>query len=238
MVNARKHVTPAGTDQSVTRATIFESFGQSINDVIPVANATERAQVIANLTAAGQGPSSTHPVVVIRADARGMHRLEYTYDGSVFLHASSVLSFPDRATADSWASANGGYLVTGDRAVVGGADARWNGSGWIIDDEAANPTLAAGWQTPSMNTVTRRSGFAIVTFNAIRTANSAVDAACCTIPVGYRGSRNVFGHGWGLSGGPSSTQIWYDSTTHQVRMRQTLATGESIALTMMWPITG
>ena len=144
--NSRKHVIPLGAEASFTRATIFEQFGQSISDVVPVANVTDRAQVVADLVADGRGPSSTRPLVVIRADAPGLHRIEYTYDGSVFLPVSGVLSFSSLGGATSFATANGGLLSAGDVAMVGATRYEWSGTAWVT---AVTPwtTLAAasGW---------------------------------------------------------------------------------------------
>ena len=131
--NARKHTIPLGTEASFTRATLFKQFGQSISDVVPVANVTERAQVVSDLTAEGRGPTSARPLVVIRADARGAHRVEYTYDGAVFLPASGILSFVDLAAATSFGTANPGLLTVGDIAYIGaaGSDYRWTGTAWV-----------------------------------------------------------------------------------------------------------
>jgi len=128
--NARKHVIPAGGEQSISRLTVFESFGLSINDVVPVANTTERAQVVSALTAKGRGPSATRPLVVHRADAPGLHRIEYTINGTVWIPTSGVLDFATKAAADSFGTANGGLLLVGDRARVGGVMYRWTGTKW------------------------------------------------------------------------------------------------------------
>ncbi len=145
--NARKQVIPLGTEASFTRATIFEQFGLSISDVVPVANVTDRAQVVSDLTAKGRGPTSTRPLVVIRADAPGLHRIEYTYDGSVWLPASGVMTFPTITDATSFATANSGLLSVGDRCRIGGIDFRWTGTLWVRPNAAgliARSTDAAG----------------------------------------------------------------------------------------------
>jgi len=128
--NARKHTVPAGNETNVTRQTIFESALQSINDVIPVANTTERSQVVADLVAEGVGPAPSRPVIVIRGDAPGLHRIEYSTDGTVWLPASGVLTFASKALADSWATANGGLLAVNDIARIGSIDYRWTGTAW------------------------------------------------------------------------------------------------------------
>jgi hypothetical protein len=238
--NARKHEIPNPGDLTVTWETIFETFGNSINDVVPVATTAERAQVVAALAAAGQGPSPTRPLIVARGDAPGLRRVEVTFDGVEFVPlGAGGLRFATREEANSWGTANGGLLSAGDRAVINNLDARWSGTGWDVDGDTATPALGAGWASPpSMNVIEKVGPFAVLTFNAQRTANSAVDAVAVSIPVGFRGSRNVFTHAWGLLGAPASIQCFYDSTAHQVKMRQTLTDGQSIALSMMWRRTG
>ena len=130
--NARKHAIPAGTDQSITRATIFEDFANSIRDVVPVANTTERTQLASALTAKGQAPAVGKPLLVHRADAPGLHRLEYTVDGTIWLPASGALTFASKAAADSFGTANGGLLSSGDECRVGTTVYRWSGTLWYL----------------------------------------------------------------------------------------------------------
>lgn len=128
--NARGHTIPLGTEASFNRTTIFNSFGNSIRDVVPVANTTARTQLITNLTNAGQGPTAARPVYVYRADAPRMHGIECTINGTVWTPASGVLSFASKGDADSWATSNGSYLTTGDLCRVGVREYRWSGSAW------------------------------------------------------------------------------------------------------------
>lgn len=145
-LNARKHTIPSGGDQSITRATIFEAFGNTIHDVIPVASATERTQVVNALVTKGAGPSTANPVVVLRADAPGMHRLEYSTNGTVWLTSSGVLFFATKALADSFGTANGGLLSVGDECRVGSARYTWSGTAWVISDTGwVALTLNANW---------------------------------------------------------------------------------------------
>lgn len=144
--NARKHVIPAGADQSITRETIFAAFGNSIRDVIPVANATERGQIVDALVAKGQGPTAARPLVTLRADAPGLHRIEYSSNGTVWLSASGVLTFASKAAADSFGTANGGLLSVGDECRVGSARYTWSGTAWVIIDTGwVALTLNANW---------------------------------------------------------------------------------------------
>jgi len=129
MANARKHSTPDEDDLTVTWQTIFEVFGESISDVVPVANMSERAQVAAALASAGVGPSSARPLVVIRGDAPGLRRIEYTYDGSTWMSAGGLV-FATLADADTWAASNAGVLAKGDTATIGGVLSQWTGTGW------------------------------------------------------------------------------------------------------------
>jgi len=128
--NARKHQIPSGSDTTVSRETIFESFGNSIRDVVPVANTTERAQLVAALTAAGQAPSSSSPLLVWRNDAAGLHKIEWSADGSVWVSSTGVLRFDSQVARDTWTTANSGYLVVGDRCFAGAGEYVWFGSVW------------------------------------------------------------------------------------------------------------
>ena len=116
-----------------------------------------------------------------------------------------------------------------------------DGAGWTLivgNRGSATPTVAAGWSSPSQNIVVSNDMRATLTFNAIRATTSTVDSVIVTIPEGFRAGANAYGFGWGLLGGASSIQCWYDASVHQVKMRQALSAGQSLALTMSWPITG
>lgn len=94
-LDVRKHKVPSGAEAPRRQAIL--DLGLSIRDVIPVANTTERAQMISDLTAAGVAPSATNPVLVYRADATAGFELEYTINGSTW----RVLAATDRSTATS-----------------------------------------------------------------------------------------------------------------------------------------
>lgn len=128
--NARRHTIPAPTDTTITRDTMFSGFGNSIRDVVPVANATDRAALVADLVTAGEAPSSSKPLVVYRHDAPGLHRLELTYDGAQWLPASGVLSFADDAARDAWTLTYGGLLSVGDVCMSNGLKYEWSGAAW------------------------------------------------------------------------------------------------------------
>lgn len=126
--NARGHKVPLGTETSVTRATIFEEFAESIRDVVGVANTTARAALVSALNAAGEGPTTARPLVVHRADAPGAHRIEYTVDGTVWMTASGVLRFATTTAMNNFGTASGAYLSVGDIAFVGAVRYRWDGT--------------------------------------------------------------------------------------------------------------
>lgn len=128
--NARKHVIPRGGDVSISRATIFETFGNSIRDIVPVANTTDRDQVVSNLDDAGETVAATAPLIILRADASGLHRVEYSTDGSVFLPASGVLAFADTSARDTWTISNSGLLRVGDVCYADNKRYEWLGSEW------------------------------------------------------------------------------------------------------------
>lgn len=185
--NSRKHTIPAGTETSVRRETIFETFGNTISDIVPVANATDRGAVVTDLTADGVAPSSSRPLTVLRADADGLHRLEYSYDGSVFLPASGRLKFDTTAAADSWGAANGGLLAPGDVAMVAGIETRWSGTAW---QHVTTLTLATGWaQAGSQHTPRlHRMGNMVWLFGGVTGSGAASVSNIASIPVGWRPS--------------------------------------------------
>lgn len=119
----------------------------SINDVIGVADLTERTQLVNALNAAGIGPSASRPLVVFRANAPGLHKLESTIDGTIFTPASGVLQFATKGDADTWGSVNGTYLTTGDACVAGGRTYTWSGAWYPLVPTIAlinGASIAAG----------------------------------------------------------------------------------------------
>ncbi len=138
----KKHVSPAAGE--VPSRAQLAGMILSANDVIPVANATEQAQVITALNSAGVGPTSSRPILFSRADAPGLHRIEYTFDGVVFVPTSGVPRFADLPAATAWAAANGALLTAADRCVAGGVEYRWTGTVWVPTTGAINPTAVTG----------------------------------------------------------------------------------------------
>lgn len=129
--NARGHVIPTAAEASFGRGVIFTSFGNSIRDVVPVANVTERTSKVNALTSAGQAPSSTKPLVVYRQDAPGAHRIEWTINGTTWIPSSGILDFASKAAADSWASSNPGMLSRSDECTIPNARLFWDGAKWV-----------------------------------------------------------------------------------------------------------
>ncbi len=147
--NLRKHVIPLGSEASLTREVLFKLFGESIHDIVPVANVTARGQLVAAMVEAGKPPTSSDPLVVFRADAPGLHRIEYTTDGSVWVVAGGPLAFTDITAAKSWATANASLLSNGDRCLAGGIEYVWRGvwvsaSGVMVPDAVTGAGVSIG----------------------------------------------------------------------------------------------
>lgn len=155
--DAKKHSTIAAGEKP-TRAALAAAI-LSINDVIPVANSTEATQVVVALAALGQTIAS-FPVVVARADARGAHRLEVTYDqnGLVWMPLSGVLSFATKTAADNFGAANPSLLTVNDECRVGSATYLWTGTAWQVTDTGwvTLGALASGWTVQSPDTADYR----------------------------------------------------------------------------------
>lgn len=152
--NARGHVIPSASDTSVSRATIFQEFGESIRDIVPVANTTARSTLVSTLTTAGEAPSSTKPLFVYRHDAPGMHRIEWTIDGTVWVPFTGVMSFASTAARDTWTTSNSAYLTAGDKCQAAGFEYIWISSQWM-------PTNTWQTYTPSSATITVGAGSSV-----------------------------------------------------------------------------
>lgn len=114
----------------------------SARDPIPVANTTERAQLVAALSTAGFAASASQPITVLRADAPGLHRVETTVDGNAWSPASARLSFATTGDRDTWTSSYSSLLMVGDWCVADARDYRWNGAAWL--NTVPTISLAAG----------------------------------------------------------------------------------------------
>lgn len=125
--DARGHTVPASTDHP-SRATLL-NLSLGIRDLIPTATTTTRATLISALTAAGQGPSTSNPIYVFRADARPDAAIEVTTDGTTWRSipmSTNLQSFTPvlaasttSPTLGTGSSVAGQYVQTGDPWVEG-----------------------------------------------------------------------------------------------------------------------
>lgn len=243
MTNARGHVTPDGLDVSVSRGTIFDAFGNSIRDIPSVANTTARAQLVSDLTDEGQAPSSTKPLYVYRADAPGLHRIEYTSDGSVWVPTSGVLRFSDNTARDSWTTSNAGLLSVGDRCLSNGVEFRWDGDSWE-PPVSGTPVLvstfgtavAAGSVAPPMVWAIGDTCFISGT---VVVSTGYNENFLMEIPAGFRlnGSRADTMIGTGLSNTGKVFELYMLKSNHRVQIVWKTASagnGEQLAITGFW----
>ncbi|MFJ2535849.1 hypothetical protein [Microbacterium maritypicum] len=179
--DAKKHTTIAAGEKP-TRAVLASAI-LSINDIIPVANSTEATQVVLALVALGQSIAST-PVTVARADARGLHRIEITYDpaGLVWMPASGVLNFTTKTAADNWGAANPALLTAGDRCTIAGVEYRWSGSLWY--QPHAGGRIANGTDGVGVVKVTHGMGKAPAAVTAVVAMDSPVIVDMLKVEVG------------------------------------------------------
>ncbi|WP_337004123.1 MULTISPECIES: hypothetical protein [unclassified Microbacterium] len=187
--NARKHKIPGGGEQTVNRKMLFEDFGNSIRDIVPVASINERGQLLTTLGNAGEAPTPARPLVVLRADARGLHRIEYTTDGSTWLPASGVLDFQTKALADSFGSSSGGLISVGDRCTAAGVSYYWTGANWDRDTTWADLTLQSSWVNfgaPFRNAAYRRENGWVHLRGSIKAGEIGVAKPIAILPSGFR----------------------------------------------------
>lgn len=180
--NARKHKIPSTGEQTVNRTTIFESFANSIRDVVPVASVNERNQLVSALNAKGEGPTATRPLVVLRLDAPGLHRVESTTDGTNWIPTSGVLTFTTKTLANSFATSNGGLLTSGDECLIAGVRHRWSGSVWY--QPLAGGRASAGTDGGGIVKVTHGMGKAPLAVTAVIALDSPVIGGSLKAEVG------------------------------------------------------
>lgn len=177
-VSARKHTVPA--EGETPRFEAINELGASVNDFIPVANVTERAQVIANLTAAGAPPSTARPVFVWRADAPTAVPVEFTTDGTTWTALAAQQSADVTTFGSGWTATNDTThkpRVTriGNRVFITGAVTRSTGStGNLL-------TVPSAFQPPS--TGTRFIG--AVWSSAGTGGMLALSSGVVSVPAGY-----------------------------------------------------
>ena len=85
-VDKRKHNAPASGE--TPRRQSINDLSLSINDWIPVANATERAQLVSDLNGLSIGPTASRPLTVYRQD---LGTIELTVDGTAWITISRNL---------------------------------------------------------------------------------------------------------------------------------------------------
>ncbi|MFF2493260.1 hypothetical protein [Agromyces sp. NPDC058064] len=119
--------------------------------------------------------------------------------------------------------------------VCVGLPATWVRTNYL-DRASTNPTMGAGWETPSMNNLIRRGGFAYLEFNAFRSTNLAPEGVVVQIPPGYRGTMHRWTEAWATFGPDfESYQIYYNPFEHEIRTRDLIPAGASLAVSMDWP---
>ncbi|MBN9376314.1 MAG: hypothetical protein J0I40_13180 [Cellulomonas sp.] len=97
--DAAKHVIPAGSD-GARRQTLLDLIA-SAHDVIPVANATERATVLAGLVAAGRNPAIA-PVYVDQLDVGLVLRNVTTSDANWATIANDSTAWTTPTLVNGW----------------------------------------------------------------------------------------------------------------------------------------
>ena len=154
VVDPYQHVVPAATGEQPERAA-FDRLSASIRDVKTVSSEAARAALVADLVAAGDGPTTSNPLLVWRQDAPDGAQLEVTTDGSAW----STVWHGDTG----WVTVTvvSGWTVNDPLAVRRvGAIIFWRGSlTRTIDAETDVEVVAAGgvptWARPAVSTRTR-----------------------------------------------------------------------------------
>lgn len=216
--DAKKHVSPAPGEVPTRAALAAMIF--SAADIIPVANATEANQVADSIEAKGQVLAS-NPVFVSRADARGLHRIEYTYDGTVWLPASGVLQFASVAAATTWAAANSAYLTVGDVCKIGAFEYTWTGTAWVGGPATLTPSAGI-----TLSYRLHRIGqLVVLDLSASKATDMVANELLTTIPAEYRPVNQVNG-GLHMAGGFGFIGSWGSvMTTGEVRANSPGASG-------------
>ena len=109
--SVREHIVPAEGETPKWEA--VRDGIESVNDIVPVANATARAQLLTDLTGLGQAPTAARPLYVRQGDTGDY----WLHDGSAW-----VLQGPARASYAASGSALGQIAVP--TASVPDVDAR------------------------------------------------------------------------------------------------------------------
>jgi len=238
--DVKKH-TSIAAGEVPSRASLASSI-LSINDIIPVANATEAGQVATAAASAGQVLSSA-PITVSRADAPGLHRIELSTDGTNWRPASGVLHFTNDTARDSWTTTNSALLSVNDVCVSNGFNGYWNGSAWVqdVDWTTSLVTLGASLSNPGGVWVgfklLRRGRVVFLTGAANTTGTIANGAVIGTVSAGYRPSSYVAGT---VIAGVGSTYtaglLQVDTSGGLTYLGGSVATGNALYLSASWPV--
>lgn len=179
----RKHQAPAGGE--TPRRQVINDLSLSIRDPIPVANVTERAQLLAAL------PSSTSaPLYVHRADAPAAARLEYSDDGATWRPVGAVQAMGTSARASdftgnpgTWVDATGvityDFVTGGMYQVIADATVSIGGAAAVLQHRILVPDLYA---SPAVGRVTMPPG----EFRHISNHGSFVSTATVTRDLSFQ----------------------------------------------------
>lgn len=162
----RKHTAPLAGETPSRQ--VINDLSLTVNDVIPIANTTARAQLVVDLTAAGFTPSQTKPLYVHRADAGAGLELEVSTDGTTWRTiASSVwtaytptvsgVSLGSGTVTATWRR-EGGLIRVRPKLVWGGGA---SGSSPKITLPVTSATPTAPFQALGLATITTASSGAI-----------------------------------------------------------------------------
>lgn len=172
--DVRKHKAPIGSETPKRQA--FNDLSLSINDLIPVASVSERATLVTNLTSAGYPPSTSKPVVVLRADAPADSNVEMSTDGTTWRAMSTtdyVSSYVTSALAAQqafgWAKQLGAQSIPSSNATLLGASP----AALTLDASSVGVTLQNGNALRAPSTGLYQINFSVLfAFNSSGTRSS------------------------------------------------------------------
>lgn len=105
------------------------------------------------------------------------------------------------------------------------------------DTGTVTPALSITFTSVPTNTLTKSGGIAVFRFNGTKgTGTTAAGTSLIQIPAGYRGTGNSWGHAW-VVGSTTPLQVYYDAGTDTIKANASIAASQSIAMTLVWPVT-
>lgn len=148
-----------------------------------------------------------------------------------------TVPFRTKAELDLWTTAPQAQTAL---VLATGIEYRRLAGVWV--DPAGGGTgtavVGGGWAAPSVLSLTKNNGIATLAFNATAATTRAIGSVVVTIPAGYRFNlHNLWDHAWGLLGAAGALQIYYDVAANQIKINQAVSAGQSIALSLSWPVT-